>query len=142
MKRVILFLFVVFAFMVSCDEKEGERPFSPMEWESNVPYDENFCFDVPAEGGRYELVCTNFNKIYISLVREKDTVHTSSMFFADSTFVRDWYSICVKYVNQGRDTMIVNVERNDVDTSRYFKVVNTAPYSYGTTFTFNQRAKK
>lgn len=45
MKRVILFLFVAFAFLVSCDEPDGLIRSEVIKWETNLPHKGNN-FDV------------------------------------------------------------------------------------------------
>lgn len=72
---LILTLSLLFIF-TSCDHSILDGDWDPMKWHSNQAWNEkNKTFDVPADGGFYSILCTNYSSFWITSVKVNNEDH-------------------------------------------------------------------
>jgi len=114
-----------------------------MRWKTSVVIEKDGKIAVPTQGGSYVFVCTNYNKPWMSDLKEiidgKETYYNSP--WDDNPDSR--FSITSPWLTaQWKDnTLTVTVEPNETGKEREMEVMVTAGDIFDT-FTFNQVANK
>ena len=91
--RIMVMALIVgfFTTLVSCSENELDCNWEPMKWEADYPGNPKSIV-VPAEGGTYKLVCTNYQTLRFA----NKTVDDSSVIYGEEVIstgiMGRWYT--------------------------------------------------
>ncbi len=139
MKKAILAMTLAMAFILgACSDDDGD--WTPMKWKTSVVKEKDGKITVPTQGGNYVFICTNYNKPWMSSLKEiiegKETYYRPHN---DNSF----YSIISPWLTaQWKDNILtVTVKPNETGKEREMKVEVTAGDIFDT-FTFKQAANE
>ena len=89
-------LLIVLITIFSCELNSEDGRWDPMKWTSNRPGDPRK-ITATAEGGTYQLKCTNYGGPWISSVTSPDTTIYGSSKEQDFRHIKyDWYDVLAK----------------------------------------------
>ena len=89
-------LLIVLTTIFSCELNSEDGRWDPMKWTSNRPGDPRK-ITATAEGGTYQLKCTNYGGPWISSVAAPDTTIYGSSKEQDFRHIKyDWYDVLAK----------------------------------------------
>ena len=89
-------LLIVLTTIFSCELNSEDGRWNPMKWTSNRQEDPRK-ITATAEGGTYQLKCTNYGGPWISSVTDADTVIYAGSKEQDFRHIKyDWYDVLAK----------------------------------------------
>ena len=89
-------LLMLLTTLFSCELNSEDGRWDPMKWTSNLPGDPRK-ITATAEGGTYQLKCTNYGGPWINNVTSQDTTIFGSSKEQDFRHIKyDWYDISAK----------------------------------------------
>ena len=89
-------LLMLLTTLFSCELNSEDGRWDPMKWTSNRPGDPRK-ITATAEGGTYQLKCTNYGGPWISSVTDADTVIYAGSKEQDFRHIKyDWYNVLAK----------------------------------------------
>ncbi len=123
LKKVMLaaLLLVILTTMFSCEQIYEDGRWTPMKWKSDRPGDPRE-ITATAEGGTYQLKCTNYGRPWISSATSADTtVHAFSKEQDFHHIKYDWYDVAAK-----ENTFYITLLPNLTGKERKLSIVVTA----------------
>ena len=107
--------------LFSCELNSEDGRWDPMKWTSNRPGDPRK-ITATAEGGTYQLKCTNYGGPWISSVTSPDTTIYGSSKEQDFHHIQyDWYDVLAK-----ENTFYITLFPNTTSKERKLSIVVTA----------------
>ena len=92
----VALLLMLLTTLFSCELNSEDGRWDPMKWTSNRPGDPRK-ITATAEGGTYQLKCTNYGGPWISSVTSPDTTIYGSSKEQDFRHIKyDWYDVLAK----------------------------------------------
>lgn len=142
MKNVLLVVTLLVAFFLgACSKDDGD--WTPMRWKTSVVKEKDGKIAVPTQGGSYVFVCTNYNKPWMSNLKEiidgKETYYNirwDDNLDSNHSITSPWLT-----AQWNANTLTVTVEPNETGKEREMDVTVTAGDIFYT-FTFKQAANK
>lgn len=114
-------LLIVLTTLFSCELNSEDGRWDPMKWTSNRPGDPRK-ITATAEGGTYQLKCTNYGGPWISSVTSPDTTIYGSSKEQDFRHIKyDWYDISAK-----ENIFYITLLPNTTGKERKLSIVVTA----------------
>ncbi|MCI5978621.1 MAG: hypothetical protein MRZ32_06800 [Bacteroidales bacterium] len=134
---ILLMVLLTMAGLSACDDHSDlVGDWDPMEWETdaNVNIKKTHDISVPAEGGTYQFMCTNYSRVWMAgaLEGEQYVIPEEGNFHS---IVGQMSRVDVK-----ENVMTVVILPNDADSARQVVVTPTAGDTFSS-FTFKQAGR-